>query len=202
MSLAGRAIGVAGALAAAQQALRIARTGAADVGASAHVIAATLRIDAASPADVYGGDRELAPMMENLRSFLASDERDGTLVRTLIALMQLERSFAARDDLRVQVTEGLRGAQAFVARPGGDIADAVPRLGQLYASTISQLVPRIMIPGDPQLLARDEVVTAVRAHLLAALRGTVLWHQMGGTRWNVWFSWRAIAAESERLARS
>lgn len=199
MSIEGQTIGMAGAVLAAQQALAIARTGRAPPAGSTLVLNATLKIDADSPLDVYGGRTGIAPALANLREFMQGDERDPILVRTLLALMVLERNFAARADLALQVAEGVRGAIAFLERTTAPVTDAVPRLGDLYANTISHLVPRIMIPGDPELLARPDVVTAVRAHLLAALRGTVLWRQSGGSRFNVWFRWRSIAQETDRL---
>ena len=199
MNRAGQVIGMAGAVLAVQQALALARKGRADPAASALVLAATLRIDAESAADVYGGATMLAPVLVALRDFMHAGERDPILVRTLIVLTQVERNFAARPDMAIQVAEGIRGAAAFVAQSGGGPIDATPRLGELYAATISQLTPRVMIPGDPELLARPAVVTAVRAHLLAALRGAVLWRQSGGSRVGLLFGWRAIRAECSRL---
>jgi len=199
MNREGQVVGMAGAVAAVQQALEIARQGRADPAISQVVIDGTLRIDAEDAPAVYGGVPAMQPVLRALREFMQSKERDPIVVRTLITLMQLERTFSARPDVAVQVSEGVKGAAAHVARPEGSHRDAVPRLGELYAGTVSQLMPRVMIPGDPSLLARAEVVTAVRAHLLAALRGTVLWRQCGGNRINVWFSWKALLADCDRM---
>jgi len=199
MNRAGQVVGMAGAVLAAQQALAIARTGRADPAASAMVIGATLKIDAESVADIYGGTKALRPALVALRDFMLARERDPILVRTLVVLMQVERNFVARPDMAIQVAEGIRGAAAFLESQDGSPTSAVQRLGELYALTISQLTPRVMIPGDPELLARETVVTAVRAHLLAALRGVVLWRQMGGSRVGLLFGWRALRAECSRL---
>lgn len=199
MSRTGQVVGMAGAVLAAQQALAIARTGRADPPASALVIGATLKIDSESVADIYGGTEALRPALVALRDFMLARERDRILVRTLIVLMQVERNFAARPDMAIQVAEGIRGAAAFLETNEGPPSSAVPRLGDLYALTISKLTPRVMIPGDPELLARESVVAAVRAHLLAALRGVVLWRQMGGSRVGLLFGWRALRAECGRL---
>ena len=198
---------------ATQQALQLARTGQADRQASALVIAATLRLDAESAVDVYGGRAALVPALTALRDFMHARERDPALVRTLIVLLQLERSFAARRDVGAQVADGIRTianskrgeldvirAVVETTREPHDVT--VAELGELYAGTISNLTPRIMIPGDPQLLARPAVVTAVRAHLLAALRGAVLWRQMGGSRIGLLFGWSALCAECASLLAS
>ncbi len=199
MNRSGQIVGMAGAVLAAQQALAIARSGRAEPSASELVIGGTLKIDAESAADIYGGPEALRPALVALRDFMSARERDPILVRTLFVLMQVERNFAGRPDMAIQVAEGIRGAAAQVGSNGGTSVGAVPRLGELYALTISQLTPRVMIPGDPELLARPAVVTAVRAHLLAALRGVVLWRQMGGSRVGLVFGWRSLRAECTRL---
>ncbi len=199
MNRSGQIVGMAGAVLAAQQALAIARAGRAEPAASELVIGATLKIDAESATDIYGGPGALRPALVALRDFMSARERDPILVRTLFVLMQVERNFAGRPDMAIQVAEGIRGAATQVASNDGTSVGAVPRLGELYALTISQLTPRVMIPGDPELLARPAVVTAVRAHLLAALRGVVLWRQMGGSRVGLLFGWTALRAECTRL---
>ncbi len=201
---------MAGAVLAVQQALQLARTGQSDQTASGLVVAATLRLDADSALDVYGGRAAARPALEALRDLMRGGDRDPVLVRTLIALLQLERTFAARGDVGAKIADGIQSiarsglgelevlrAVVETTREAHDVT--VAELGALYAATISQLTPRIMIPGDPQLLARPAVVTAVRAHLLAALRGAVLWRQMGGSRIGLLLGWGALRDECSRL---
>ncbi len=198
-------IGMAGAVLATQQALLIAREGRANESASKLVLEATLRLDAESAAAVYGGMAALRPALAALRDFLQAKDRDPILVRSLIVLMQLERNFSARADLGDRVAAEIRAIDARGPGPAGEERDDMPgeslaaSLGEIYARTVSQLTPRVMIPGDPQLLSRATIVTAVRAHLLAALRGVVLWRQSGGSRFGLLINWRALRSECERL---
>lgn len=186
---------MAGALLASEQALLIAREGRADPAASALVIDAVRRIDAPDPASVYGGVSALGPALERLHHFMESGKRDPILVRTLVVLVQLERAFSAHGEAPQRVAQGIRALE--------DAADAdvVAALGDLYSESVSALTPRVMIPGDPQLLSRPTIVAQVRAHLLASLRGVVLWRQMGGTRLRLWFGWNALSRECERLRK-
>lgn len=210
MNRTGQLIGMAGAVMSAQQALQLARTGHASKDASALVIGATLRLDADSALEVYGGREAIRPALKVLRDFMHAKERDPVLVRTLIVLLQLERRFTARRDVAAKVAEGVRAIaagkrgeldviRAVVETTREELDVTVDELGALYAATISKLTPRIMIPGDPQLLARPAVVTAVRAHLMAALRGAVLWRQMGGSRIGLLLGWNALRSECTRL---
>jgi high frequency lysogenization protein len=58
--------------------------------------------------------------------------------------------------------------------------ELMAELGKAYADIISGQKPSVIVTGNPQYLDRREIVTEIRALLLAALRGAVLWRQMGG----------------------
>ncbi len=193
MNREGQVIGMAGALLAAEQALAIAREGRADPVASALVIGAVGRIDAPDPASVYGDVIALGPALERLHAFMETGKRDPILVRTLVVLVQLERVFSADAEAPQRVASGIRALQDIPE------ADRIAELGRLYSEAVSPLSPRVMIPGDPQLLSRPTIVAQVRAHLLASLRGVVLWRQMGGTRLRLWLGWNALSRECQRL---
>lgn len=61
----------------------------------------------------------------------------------------------------------------------------VEKLAELYVARISPLRPRVMVSGQPHTLKNHEFVTAIRCHLLAAVRSAVLWHQCGGRFWQL-----------------
>ena len=54
-------------------------------------------------------------------------------------------------------------------------------LGTLYADTVSHLRPRVMVQGNPHYLGQADIISEIRAVLLAAVRSAVLWRQMGGS---------------------
>jgi high frequency lysogenization protein len=72
--------------------------------------------------------------------------------------------------------------------------DVIAELARLYADTISNLRPRVMVQGNPHYLGQAGVVAEIRALLLAALRSAVLWRQMGGSLWDFVFRRREMAA--------
>ena len=56
------------------------------------------------------------------------------------------------------------------------------RLADSYATTVSQLQPRIMVQGKPEYLNTPANANRIRALLLAGMRSAVLWRQLGGNR--------------------
>jgi high frequency lysogenization protein len=74
--------------------------------------------------------------------------------------------------------------------------NVVAALAELYKDTISALSPRIVVNGEQGYLTIDSVVDKIRAALLAGIRGAVLWHQVGGRRWQLLFQRRRYVAEA------
>ncbi len=65
----------------------------------------------------------------------------------------------------------------------------------LYQEWLSSLQPRIMINGSPYHLQNPSNLCKIRTLLLAGVRGTLLWRQLGGRRWQLFFSRKAILNE-------
>lgn len=60
-------------------------------------------------------------------------------------------------------------------------------LARLYQDTISKLSFRIHVSGNPEHLRDHAVADQIRALLFAGIRSAVLWHQLGGRRWHLFF---------------
>ncbi len=181
--LSDRVLALAGVAQALAQVRRIAETGAADAAVLETAMDSVFRIDAESPAAVFGGTRVLAPGLKLLRAYLRNESDDALLPRLGLAVLQLERRFV-RDPAAARVHDGILAAAADAAARGSAHPDVLGALGALYASTVSSLRPRVMVQGNPHYLGQAGVVAEIRAALLAALRAAVLWRQVGGSLWD------------------
>lgn len=178
-----RMLALAGVAQALAQVRRIADTGQADAAVLATALDSVFRIDAASPAAVYGDASALRPGLLLLRSYFRNESEDALLPRLGLSVLQLERRFV-RDDAAGRVHAGILGLVPEAARQGSTHPDVLAALGTLYADTVSSLRPRVMVQGNPHYLGQAGVVAEIRAVLLAALRSAVLWRQLGGSFWD------------------
>lgn len=194
-----RILALAGMLQALKLVRQIADTGHADSGNERIAFDSVFRIDADTAAGVYGGERVVRPGLLLLRELLIDRGADEALSRLAMALLQVERRFVADDTMTASVLSGIRRLQDAAQRQGSLHPDVIAGLGQLYADTISQLRPRVIVQGNPHYLQQAEVVAEIRALLLAALRSAVLWRQMGGTMWDFFLRRRAMMAAVEDL---
>lgn len=150
-------------------------------------LASVFKIDAASPADVFGGIGHLRLGLETLIAQLDDDKRDLAITRIAITVLRVRAKLARRPQTLGALRAGIESIaqQTAGTEPANPIVMA--RLAQLYADTISKLQPRIVVEGEPQFLRQDTQVAQIRALLLAAIRAAVLWRQVGGSQWRLLF---------------
>lgn len=192
-----RVLALAGLTQALRQVRRIADTGQADAAVLAASLDSVFRIDAASPEDVYGGVREVRPGLLLLRDYLSNQASDPQLPKLALAVTQLERRFSADDAVGEAVHEGILAIKPKADRLGSGHPEVLSALGGLYADTVSQLRPKVMVQGNPHYLGQAGIVAEIRAILLAALRSAVLWRQMGGSAWDIFLRRRAMQRSIE-----
>lgn len=195
-----RVLALAGMAQALAQVRRIADTGQADAAVLATALDSVFQIDADSTAQVYGGEQALRPGLQLLRDHFRNQSRDELLPRLALAVLQLERRFS-RDPMAQRVHAGIVALGAMAERLGPSHPDVLAALGNLYASTVSHLRPRVLVQGNPHYLGQAQVVAEVRAVLLAALRSAVLWRQLGGSLWDFVLRRRALLEAVEAHLR-
>lgn len=182
-AMADRVLALAGVAQSLAQVRRIAETGAAEVSVLATAMDSVFRIDAETPAAVFGGTDAVVPGLRLLRAYLRNESDDALLPRLGLAVLQLERRFV-QDDAAGRVHDGILRIAPQAVDKGSAHPDVLGALGALYASTVSGLRPRVMVQGNPHYLGQAGVVAEIRAALLAALRAAVLWRQVGGSLWD------------------
>lgn len=196
-----RVLALAGLVQALKQVRRIADTGQADASALSTALDSVFRIDADSPESVYGTAADLRPGLVVLRDYFSNRNKDEALPRLALAVMQIERRFVRDAGMARQVHDGIVATAPIAERLGSDHPDVLTALGKLYADTVSNLRPKVMVQGNPHYLGQADIVSEIRALLLAALRSAVLWRQMGGSLFDFLLGRRQMLAAIESALR-
>lgn len=171
----------------------LALTGSADAGAIESSIASIFRIDADTPADVFGGIRGVELGLRTLVHQIDAPDRDLAVTQLTVAVLRLERKLSRRPRMQAMLREGIGATQRQVDHLGITHATVLARLSELYASTLSTLRPRVVVQGNPTHLTQPAQVERIRAVLLAGVRAAVLWRQLGGNHWRLLFERRQTA---------
>ncbi|MEI2455190.1 MULTISPECIES: high frequency lysogenization protein HflD [Lysobacter] len=187
-----RVLALAGLAQALAQVRRIADTGQANAAVLSTALDSVFRIDASSPAAVYGGAANLRPGLVLLQDYFVNRPADEHLPRLALSVLQLERRFVRDRAVADKVLRGIHAQAGDAYRLGSSHPDVIAALGALYAETLSHLRPRVLVQGNPHYLGQTGVVAEVRATLLAAVRSAVLWRQLGGSYWDFLLRRRAM----------
>lgn len=179
-----RVLALAGILLSLKEVRHLAENGRVDQGHLGTAIDSVFRLDADSTADVYGGISPLAAGLRSLHDYLHGAQPDQQLPRLALSVLQLERNFERSPESIDMVRQAITRLLPLVHNEGSTHPEVLRELGGLYSRALSPLRPKVMVQGNPHYLGRTDVVTEIRALLLAAVRSAMLWRQMGGTQWD------------------
>lgn len=159
------------------------------------------QLESESTEDIYGGVAKVRLGTETMLAVLQGDNRYTESLRYAVGLLQIEKKFRRAGPLQEEVGRRLHDISLL-----GEELDQHERedlqahdISGLYSDTISRMSPRIVVNGKPQYLKKDRTVDWVRTLLLAGLRSAMLWHQMGGGRFELMFGRKNIMREAESL---
>ncbi|MCU0934908.1 MAG: high frequency lysogenization protein HflD [Gammaproteobacteria bacterium] len=191
-----RGIALAGVFQAAHLVSRVARRGLAEASALEASLASVLALDAESVEAVFGGAAGVSDGLRVMRQQLApgAGSRDLEVTRYVVGILHLERKLSRRADLLRQIGERVAALNGGPGEASAAAPETIDRLAEIYLATVSTLGPRIMVRGEPTLLARPENASRIRALLLAGIRAAVLWRQCGGSRLGLLLARRRMLA--------
>ena len=65
------------------------------------------------------------------------------------------------------------------------IDEKAEKLSEIYRKTLSKFEPRIIVNGENKYLTNPIHASRIRTALFAGVRATLLWEQLGGSKWKL-----------------
>jgi high frequency lysogenization protein len=158
-------------------------------------------IDAQTTRDALGDIPCLARGLAALADYLGGANRSPgrNIAYYLLSMLKLSGQVLRDDTLSEGLQKGLRS----IASSGADFnlsrQSVVNKIDGLYQDCISGLSPRIIVRGEQNYLRNDDNAAKIRALLLAGIRAAVLWQQLGGNRWSLFWSRRKYVATARKF---
>ena len=152
---------------------------------------------------VFGTHQGIRMGLEQLSACLGLSREEATAdtLRYTLAILQLERRFAVRDDLQSIVHSRLKHTAYKAENFSSDINSLSANISAIYQDTLSTLPYRIKVTGSAQHLNNPKVADLVRTLLLCGVRAAFLWRQLGGTRFQLMLRRGRIRDTAARMAR-
>jgi high frequency lysogenization protein len=200
-----RVLALAGVFQAADLVKQVARRGLADAATLAATLGSVFVLDPPSVESVFGGPTNLARglrVVHNQIGGRGAGSRDPEVTRYVVGILHLEGRLRRRPEVLRRIRDGLEAMLVDGRPPSPADPEVTRRLGELYVSTVSKVGPRVIVQGEPAILAQPEHAGRIRALLLAGIRAAVLWRQCGGSRLGLLLRRKRLAAIARDLLQS
>ena len=195
-------IALAGMIQAISLIRELAQTGKIDEEAFKTCIQSIFNTDPANTIAVYGEIRNLKLGLEKLIPIFTPKTDSARLtIRSMLSLMRLQRKIMRRTQLMNKLTQRILQVKKQVDYFSLMHPTVIANLADIYIDAITPFRYRFYILGNKKILNVNENMEKIRALLLAAIRSSVLWQQLGGSRLKLIFLHKKISAEASTLLK-
>ena len=171
---------------------QVANTGKVDQNLYQTCINSILTENNESAESLYGSVSDLKTGLRSMMYQLGAGQltpdgkpKDMESTRYMLGLIHLENKLDKAPDIFTKLLEGIEKTQEKLKHFDITHENITAALADIYANTISELGPKIMVKGDQAHLANPKNAAKIRALLLAGIRAALLWRQAGGNRWKL-----------------
>jgi len=153
---------------------------------------------------VYGGD--LSNLKVGLNSLInhlgnKSTTKDPELTRYVVSLLALERRLTKQNKKMTLLGERIEQTNRQLEHYDITSDTLIASFASIYSDVISPLGTPIQVAGEPEILKQTINQHKIRSLLLAGIRATVLWRQVGGKRRSILFSRSKMVECAEQLLK-
>ena len=196
-----QSIALAGVIQCARLVQQLARDGKISGAAMETSLETLFKIDSNNVIDVYGSVSGVTTGLKTLHKQMSGDtsQQDMEITRYVIALLHLEKKLSRDPKMLKRIADELQRIKGQMNYFSLMHENVLASLGALYQETISTLLPRIIVQGEPTYLSQQANADKIRALLLAGIRSAVLWRQTGGNRWQFIFGRGAYVKATKEL---
>jgi high frequency lysogenization protein len=183
---------------------KIARTGSAEEAELAVMLNSIMVTSPESILEVYSND--IAHLTSGLKALIEqlgnqTSKKDPELTRYVVSLLGLERRLANKKNQLSLLGERIKQSQRQLAHYEITSDTLIASLASIYSDLLSPIGTPIQVAGEPSLLKQQNNQHKIRALLLAGVRSSVLWRQVGGKRRNILFGRTKLVACAQQLLK-
>lgn len=184
---------------------KISRSGQIDEDELALLLNSVMITSPKNTMEVYGGEMShlkigLTTLVNHLGN--KSTSKDPEITRYVVSLLGLERRLSKYSDKMNALGERISQSQRQLAHYDITSETLVSSLASIYSDLISPLGTPIQVAGEPAILKQSVNQHKIRALLLAGIRSSVLWRQVGGQRRSILFSRSKLVECAEQLLKA
>lgn len=200
-----RTLALAGLFQAARIVSDIASNGKTESNSFEESINSIFALDPDSLTDIYDNEYANRLGLNTLESVFGpnASKDNSEVIRYAFAMIHLERILSRRrrllEFIRTRIEKSQEQARHFDSRTHNSV---ISKLANIYIDSLGSLNYRIQVRGKSSYLTNPLYVDRVRASLLAGIRSAMLWRQLGGRRWHLFFIRKRLLSATRKLTVS
>jgi len=158
-------------------------------------------IDAATVRDALGDITCLSRGFEALGDYLGGENRTPgrNIAYYLLSMLKISTQVLRNHDLAQDLLNGLERIEHSSSEFDLSRGSVINKIDGLYQDNISSLNPRVLVRGEQNYLRNDDNAAKIRALLLAGIRCGVLWQQLGGSKWTLFWRRKKYVANARKF---
>jgi len=152
--------------------------------------------DAPTTIEVYGEPARLHCGFRALIGYLGGRSGDSSrnIAYYVLSMLKIATVIRSSSLLSTRLSEGLQEIQQRSDEFELSRTSQVGKIDMLYQDTISHVNPRILVRGEQSHLLNENTAARIRTLLLAGIRSSVLWQQLGGSKWKLFLQRKKYVA--------
>ena len=183
---------------------KIARTGSIEEAELTIMLNSIMVTSPESILEVYSND--IAHLKSGLKALIEqlgnqTKHKDPELTRYVVSLLGLERRLAKKKNQLSLLGDRIEQSQRQLAHYDITSETLIASLASIYSDLLSPIGTPIQVAGEPSMLKQQNNQHKIRALLLAGIRSSVLWRQVGGKRRNILFGRTKMVACAQQLLK-
>jgi len=201
-----RTIALIGLYQVARQVYELATTGETDETAFKANIDSLFNENPEDTLDVFGCVENIQvgtnTLISQMSSEQSADSRNIEITKYVLSLMILEKKVSELDGVLDKAFRVIKSAKENRSHFGDYHENIIATLARAYSENVSKVNPRIMVNGSHGHLQNTRTANKIRALLLAGIRASMLWRQVGGSRWGLLLSRKKYLTSAKTLLRN
>lgn len=165
----------------------MARNGKADNDATEVLFNSLFSFDAQSTEEIYGSVKSLEQGLRILHDLLIGQHKSPhyrNIMRYAMNLILIEKEFRRQPEMQKLIRQRLTHAAYQRDNFTNELSAVARALAGIYQDTLSTFKLRIQVIGSYEHLQNSHVAERIRALLLAGMRASWEWREVGGRRWD------------------
>ena len=137
--------------------------------------------------DIYGSIESLHHGIDSIKNLIASKHREKFLetLRYAIGVMYLAKKLQKNKRMLMMIKKRLEVTAKQIENFSITHPNVIASISQIYQDSFGTFFFRININGDFEYLKQDQIVYRIRCLLFSGVRSAMLFHQMGGKRYQL-----------------